>query len=141
MEEFISYARLIIGALGYKVFEPLIAKKQTEEAVATTETEDKPLLYFSSSKVEATGKRTSEGFVVMVGSHVSLTFTKSVPESVIKNREKYAAAITADGVLAKDLLFTSPSAAAGFVGGMSLSGNVVWKTEDGKTLKQLESEE
>nr|WP_285895994.1 DUF4357 domain-containing protein [Trueperella bernardiae] len=67
--------------------------------------------------------------------------TKSVPGSVVKNREKYAASITADGVITKDLLFTSPSAAAGFVGGASLSGNVTWQLPDGRTLKQLEAEE
>lgn len=141
MEEFISYARLIIGALGYKVFEPLIAKMHPEETTTTTETEDEPLLHFSNSKAEATGKRTSEGFVVMAGSHISLTMAKSAPDNAIRSREKYASSITEEGVLTKDLLFTSPSAAAGFVGGSSLSGNVVWKTEDGKTLKQLESEE
>ena len=34
MEEFISYARLIIGTLGYKVFEPLIVKKKWDESIA-----------------------------------------------------------------------------------------------------------
>ncbi|MCD7729811.1 MAG: DUF4357 domain-containing protein [Clostridia bacterium] len=33
--------------------------------------------------------------------------------------------------------FTSPSAAANFVGGSSLSGNVCWITEDGKKPKDF----
>ncbi|MDD7593086.1 MAG: GIY-YIG nuclease family protein [Peptoniphilaceae bacterium] len=140
MEEFISCARLIIGALGYKVFEPLISRKRPEED-AQEPVDDEPLLYFKYRNIHATGKRTAEGFVVMAGSHISLTFTNSVPEGVVKNREKFSSSYSADGMLTKDLLFSSPSAAAGFVGGASLSGNAAWKTEDGKTLKQLESEE
>lgn len=139
MEEFIFYARLIIGALGYKVFEPLISKKKNEEA--SPEEDHEPLLYFKSGKASASGKRTSEGFVVMAGSKVSLLYTKSAPASVYKNRKKYATAIQADGSLSKDLLFSSPSAAAGFVGGTSLSGNTCWKTAEGKRLKDLDSEE
>lgn len=76
----------------------------------------------------------------MAGSHISPTMTDSVPSSVVKNREKYASSISPDGVLIKNLLFTSPSAAAGFVGGASLSGNVTWRLPDGRTLKQLEAE-
>lgn len=141
MEEFISYAQLIIGTLGYKVFEPLIVKKKVEESRAGIITEDSPLLYFNNKRVKATGKRTSEGFVVIAGSHISLSLTKSAPDNAVRNRAKYASAITDEGELTKDLLFTSPSAAAGFVGGSSLSGNIVWKTEDDRTLKQLEMEE
>lgn len=140
MDEFISYARLIVGTLGYKVFEPLLAKKRVVEVVEAPE-DGGPIFTFRYGKVKATGTRTSEGFVVMAGSHISPTMTKSVPGSVVKNREKYAASITADGVITKDLLFTSPSAAAGFAGGASLSGNVTWQLPDGRTLKQLEAEE
>ena len=38
----------------------------------------------------------------------------------------------------EDVLLSSPSAAAAFVGGTSSKGNELWKTEDGITLKNLE---
>lgn len=138
MEEFISYAKIVIGALGYKVFESLIAKKDKPESESSCKPE--PLLYFRSSRAEATGQRTAEGFVVMAGSRVSFVLTKSVPEGVLRLREKYASEIDSTGLLKKDLLFSSPSAAAGFVGGASLSGYATWKTADGKPLKVLELE-
>ena len=44
-------------------------------------------------------------------------------------------------LLKENILFTSPSYAAMFVVGKSANGLTSWKTEDGKTLKSLESEE
>lgn len=139
LEEFISYAKLVMGALGYKVFEPLVATKTP--VVEMTPVDDEPTLYFKTTKAEATGKRTSEGFVVLAGSKISLSTTKSCPENVLKYRDKYAGKIDNQGYLTTDLLFTSPSAAAGFVGGSSLSGNVMWKDGSGTTLKDIEAKE
>ncbi|WP_229714716.1 GIY-YIG nuclease family protein [Galliscardovia ingluviei] len=139
MEEFISYARIVIGALGYKVFEPLIAKKHNFGNII--ESAPEPLLYYHSSKADATGLRTAEGFVVLSGSKISQELVKSTPDNVVGLREKNAANIGVDGVLKKDLLFASPSTAACFVGGASLSGKTAWKTKEGITLKQLEEQE
>ena len=46
-----------------------------------------------------------------------------------------------ENILKENILFTSPSYAAMFVVGKSANGLISWKTEDGKTLKSLESEE
>lgn len=137
LEEFITYAKLVMGALGYKIFVPLIQSKPIQEQIPTV-IDDEPLLYFKTAKVDATGKRTSEGFVVMTGSRIALVTHDSFPESSQKYREKYKDKITSNGVLSEDILFNSPSGAASFVGGYALNGNVAWKTLDGKTLKQLE---
>lgn len=67
-----------------------------------------------------------------------LTYKKVVPENVIKLRERYKSKIDDNHILLEDVLLSSPSAAASFVGGSSLSGNVMWKTEGGITLKDLE---
>lgn len=40
--------------------------------------------------------------------------------------------------LTETILLSSPSAAAGFIGGCSLSGNILWKDEKGTSLKKLE---
>lgn len=57
---------------------------------------------------------------------------------MVKFREKHKAKIDGNHILLDDNLFTSPSAAAAFVGGSSLSGNELWKTADGVSLKNLE---
>ncbi len=138
LEEFIVYAKLVMGALGYKVFDPFVTPKITliQEPPLTDE---EPLLYIKTTKVEATGKRTAEGFVVIAGSKISSAYTKSCPENALKLRKKYAAKITAGNRLKQDILLTSPSAAASFVVGASRNGLTAWKDNDGATLKDLEN--
>lgn len=137
LDEFISYSKLVMGALGYKVFEPLIAGKDDDEE---DKLDDEPLLYFQSARAEAKGRRTAEGFVVLAGSFISSKCTNSCPKHVLKLRESHKDKINSDYILTEDLLFTSPSTAAGFVGGASLSGMVNWKDENGKTLKEIDEE-
>jgi len=60
--------------------------------------------------------------------------TRSAPKQVKRLREKYADSINSSFVLTKDIRFTSPSAAAGFVGGASLNGNDYWVTDEGMAL-------
>lgn len=139
LEEFIVYARLVMGALGYKVFEPLITheNEKSEDEVSDNE----PFLYFKTAKAEATGKRTSEGFVVLAGSSISSEYTKSCPENVVRLREKHAEKIDDKGVLKADILFSSSSSAAGFVGGGSFNGNIMWKDATGRALKEIDAAE
>ncbi len=132
LEEFIDYAKIVMGVLGHKVFEPLAPSAESGD--------DEPLLYMEYGKGKGTGKRTADGFVVMKGSTLNSTMTKSCPERTIKDRQKYAGKIDKNNVLIADLLFSSPSAAAAFIGGASLSGNTHWKNAEGKQLKNLINE-
>lgn len=142
MEEFIDYAKVIMGTLGHKLFEP-ISKTVSQTAEGTSAIlKDHSNLHLErtikrSGKVEADGSQTSEGFVVFKGSHISLADDNTIP-AVIKERRKNAL-IDEQGVLQEDMLFTSPSYAAMFVIGKSANGLTSWKTADGKTLKSLES--
>ena len=129
LEEFIDYAKIVMGTLGHKVFEPFAPSAES----ADTE----PVLYMEYGKGRASGKRTSDGFVVLKGSTINPTMTKSCPERTIKDRKKYEDKIDSNGILTADVLLSSPSSAAGFVGGASLSGNALWKDAEGKTLKEL----
>jgi hypothetical protein len=135
LEEFIDYARIVMGTLGHKVFEPIVASQPVAEVAIN---DNEPLLYFNRTNLKATGRRTGEGFVVFKGSAVASVLQKSCPENVIKLREKNKAKIGSDHVLLEDILFSSPSAAAAFVGGSSLSRNELWKTADGVSLKNLD---
>ncbi len=136
LEEFVDYARIVMGTLGHKVFEPIVAVKPTTAVTAVSD--DEPMLFFNRTKLKATGRRTSEGFVVLKGSTVVSELQKSCPENVVKLRERYKDKIDGNHILTDDLLFSSPSTAAAFVGGSSLSGNELWKTSEGVSLKHLE---
>ncbi|WP_418968487.1 GIY-YIG nuclease family protein [Alloscardovia omnicolens] len=137
LEEYIDYAKIVMGALGYKLFEPLREMSQAQE-LEPESASNEPVLYLKYGQAQATGQRTAEGFVVFAGSRISLQLTKSAGKAVEKHRERYAEKIDQQGILLTDLLFSSPSAAASFVGGASLNGNAFWKTEDGTSLGQLE---
>lgn len=137
LEEFVDNARIVMGTLGHKVFEPLVAEKAAADADVTVPN-DEPILYFNRTNLKATGRRASDGFVVFKGSAVSPALQKSCPENVIKLRNRYKEKIDANHILTEDILLTSPSAAAAFVGGSSLSGNELWKTADGVSLKNIE---
>lgn len=141
MEEFIDYARVVMGTLGHKLFEPLSKTTVKTENETASIPEETTMLHLVRSiknvgKVEAYGRQTSEGFVVFKGSRIALTDDHTI-SAVIKKRRKDAP-IDEQGVLQEDLLFTSPSYAAQFVIGKSANGLTSWKTETGKTLKDLE---
>ena len=140
LEEFIEYAQIIMGTLGHKVFIPIQGSATSSDnsintAIAVADQE----LHLKHSKIKATGRRTSDGFVVLKGSQVSTTEAKSCPGTIRNLRQKYADKISADGKLIEDIGFSSPSAAAGFVSYSSVNGMIVWLSADGKTLKDLES--
>ena len=131
MEEFIDYALIVIGALGYKLFTPIVSIKNNNEA------SDEPILYMQRGDITASGVRTSEGFAVLKGSKLSPTLVRSCPENARKYRKQYESKIDKNFVLLEDVLVSSPSAAAAFVGGASISGNEAWKTKDGISIKKM----
>lgn len=139
LEEYIEYAKLVIGALGFPVFEPLRQNEPTSEAKVIGG--DSSVLYCRRSSSDAKGQRTAEGFVVFEGSRLRPELAPSCPASVAKYRQKYAERISSEYVLLQDTLFSSPSMAASFVTGHSCNGKVEWKTESGTVLGQLEIEE
>ena len=128
--EYIDYAKMIIGVLGHNVFEPILQEKTGNQDIQ----EDSPLFTFKG-KWKAFGKMTNEGFAVLKGSQLNPKLSKSAHGFTVKARKMYADKIDSQNCLTDNVLFSSASAAAGFVGGCSLSGNVVWITEDGKSPK------
>ena len=142
MEEFIDYAKVIMGTLGHKLFEP-VGKPilNVDEAKISDAVQGAVDLHLvrnikTVGKIEADGVQTAEGFVVLQGSHIASIDDDTIP-AVIKERRKKAN-VDENGILQEDMLFTSPSYAAMFVIGKSANGLTSWKTLDGKTLKSLE---
>jgi len=144
LEKFIEYAKLITGILGHKVFDKLNESTKIDSSSTSQST-----LMASSDSIfsiehkkddekKATGKRTSEGFVVLADSYIKENVSDSLSDGYKNLRIKYANRINKDGKLQEHTLFSSPSAAASFVLGRNANGFVEWKTTDGKTLKEVD---
>ena len=137
MEEFIDNVKILINARGYKVLEPFA---QIESTSATMEDE---VLSLTTSSANATGKVTTEGFVVFEGASVNeKTSVKSLSGSMQKMRQMiFDSGKVKDLITTEDILFSSSSAAADFILGYSVSGPQMWKAKDGRTLKEIENSE
>lgn len=137
MEEFIDNVKILINALGYKVLEPLL---HSDSTVSTSV--DDILLYINKGTAVATGKVTSEGFVVLKGATINEKMSaKSLGASVVKLREKYLSDGKVENLTTtEDILFSSSSAAADFILGYSVSGPKTWTDKSGRSLKEIEND-
>lgn len=144
LEEFIDNSKIVMGTLGYKVFEKLAETKELPQQIEMPNDNDLLLHLKRKSKksgliIEANCKQTNEGFVVLKGSHIEIIDSDSIPPAIKETRKK--APIDQNGILQEDILFRSPSYAAAFVIGGHANGLIEWKTENGKTLKERENSE
>ncbi|WP_294023792.1 DUF4357 domain-containing protein [Solobacterium sp.] len=133
MEEFVDNVKVLINALGYKVLEPFA------QVVSSSSTVDDELLFITSGSVNATGKVTTEGFVVFAGTMVNeKTSAKSLSAGMQKLRQTlFNSDKVQNCITTEDILFSS-SSAADFILGYSVSGPRTWKTKEGKILKEIE---
>lgn len=138
LDGFIETARTVIGALGFRVFEPV-----DDVHTRGAQGEGEPVLHMKHAGAQAQGRQTSDGFVVLKGSRLraETEFTESSRPSIARNRMLHAQHVDEGFVLTADVLLGSPSAAAEFVGGGSLNGRTTWKDASGTDLKTLESRE
>lgn len=136
MTEFFENLQLLVGALGYKPFEPLVGP-------ATSDMDEYTILAARGANARAV--LSNDGIVVMKGSSASSNEVNSTPESILRLRRQ----LLADGIIVQqngnlifscDHLFSSPSAAAGAVLGRSANGWIEWKDNSGRTLKEKEGE-
>ena len=134
LEDFIDYAKVVMGILGHKVFIPL------NEACENTASQKTIELFLSLRGIKAMGLLTSEGIVVCKGSQVHPEPTAGCGEWIKKLRATHISKITPDFTVSEDIIFDSPSAAASFCIFREANGRTAWKTESGKTLKELENE-
>lgn len=147
LEEFIDYAKIMMGVLGHKVFEPLIpAVDVISPTVAINETvADEAKLYagqtlyiINRQGAYAKAILTPEGMVVLANSVIRKNTVPSCPPYVDAAREANKEHIDSNNALTEDILFKSPSAASSFVLGSSTNGNIEWQTVEGRTLKAVE---
>lgn len=134
--EIFDTGRTLLSTLGYPVFEPLLSQQKDKDT-------DLDLFYCTGGGTNATGQYTEEGFVVMKG---SVGRAKAAPSFQNHSFNKKKTQLIADGKLAiendlmifkENVLFSSPSPAAGVVLGRSANGWEEWKDKNGQTLNSL----
>lgn len=147
LDEIVENTKIIIGTLGHRLFVPMITK--VNEQVLNIDSKQE-LELFLRRKIQKTGqyaeamcRRTSEGFVVLEGSTIVEVNRGACPQSLLQLRDELQqkGLITDEGILKEKQLFKSPSYAAAFVLGINTNGRTEWKTEDGRTLKEIEEME
>lgn len=143
MEEFIENAKILLGVLGFRVLEPLDKPDKSKNNTSDRGQAEEVRLHLERTikdvgKIEADGIRTSEGFVVLKGSHISPVDDNTISIALKEQRRK---ASIESGILEEDVLLSSPSYAAMFVIGKSANGLTSWKTSDGRSLKDIENSE
>lgn len=138
MEVFLGKMQQVLPALGVEVFVPTVSNVESESKHT--------LLICKIKNITATGYLTPNGIVVLSGSQAVLNeraSAKNYPgvlaqrNSLIEEKQL----VQQGNFLSfkKDAEFSSPSAAAAVIHGGSANGLIAWKTQDGKTLKELES--
>ena len=100
-------------------------------------------LYCRIKGLEATGMRTSRGFIVFKGSQTVFKLRPSATYLDTKRQKLVENGIMQEGrdclVFTRDYEFSSPSAAASMIRGGASNGLRCWKSAKGKTLKELEA--
>ena len=139
MEEFIDNAKVIMGILGHKLFEPV--NKEAPETISI-EQNDAVKLFLKKTKkgvgtVTAEGYQSPEGFVVLKGSHISPEDDDTIFPAIRTRRKEIK--VDTEWVLQEDVLCRSPSFAAMLVIEKHANGLTSWKIKDGRTLKSLET--
>lgn len=140
LDEVVENTLMIVGTLGYRVFVPMTKKTGRNLSDSTsTYLYLKRKIKKSNNLIEATCERTTEGFVVLEGSHVEMADSPGLRTSLRELRKELIETdVIKDGILQEKQLFSSPSYAAAFLLGMHTNGRTDWKDKDGKTLKELE---
>ena len=79
----------------------------------------------------------TKALVVLKGAKVSSDIHRTDKFRGANTIEKHRAEYVVEGLTVKDATFKRASTAANFVTGSSTNGLTAWKTEDGRTLKEV----
>jgi predicted type IV restriction endonuclease len=139
MEVYFGRIRQLLPVLGSDILTPI--------AQPPAKAQPGGVLFCRMKGAIARGQRTASGFVVF---HESTAVLKERPAAenypnVLVQRKQFIAdgTLTEKGgyyVFTKDVEFSSPSAAAAVIHGGSANGLIVWKTEGGVSLKELDEQ-
>ena len=144
-ETFLNEMLLIYPVLGVQVFQ------KPGAASAFRQSDDQPSapprLYLHGKDTDAEGAETANGFVVYAGSRGRLEEVSSLEGHTAfwvraaLRQEKLLVEDAGRLRLTEDYEFSSPSTAAGVLLGRTSNGREEWKSQDGRTLKDLQAAE
>lgn len=163
MDEFLESAKMLLGALGHRVLDPLVVRSRPAnlsaqpddpmsrtvkllEGVGTHKVIDtSPVFHLRVGEIHGRAVQTDEGMVVFEGSEASATTFTSMSGRMeaIRNMLLETGALVQSGTklrLTRDHLFKSPSQAGGVLAGYSINGREYWKLEDGTTYSTYETQ-
>ena len=139
MELFLSHIRVLLGVLGVSAFEAPALRASAGPTTPEPPARDLPHFYLTSRDLRAEALLDGTDFVVLRGSHARKPKASFADYYAALRRELVSTGVlvTRDGkdVFAVDHVFSSPSAAAQIVLGISANGRIHWKLADGTTLK------
>lgn len=143
MEEFLGPIATLLGALGFVFLQPIPAASPGAAANGGA-----ARLFFKTTKgvVDAQGAWVNDEFVVFAGSVGDLENRHHLNGGYLQLKEALLADKAIKKVDAKtfrftrDVLFSSPSAAAAILAGGAINGREAWKDSSGRSLKALEDE-
>ncbi len=133
-EKFFDQIKIILPVLGFKFIaqETELFKSKT----INLESKKSPLFVMSYADAKATAQQINGKFVVFKGSMARNTATPAIRDSSKQLRESLLrdGSIKVDRnsvfwIFVQDVAFSSPSAAAGVIGGTSLNGRLCWKIQ------------
>ena len=149
MEEFLTFIKLLLGVLGHRILDPVTPNERLKVKEPDTEQPDQPQIKTLEmlglkSGLKAKAIQTDEGFVVFQGSLAAIEAGSLHPgyrelrENLILNGtlKKTDSAY----IFQRDTLFTAPSQAAAIINVYNTNGQLAWKDQSGRTLKEIESE-
>lgn len=144
MREFEDNIRILLNAFGYKVFEPISTKSNTDtdNIIDKEDNIENIIFHFKQGVADAKGKLRSDGcFILLEGTRINEKTTDNNSSKAIKFRQElmddndYIENYTTK----RDRLFNSPAQAISFVLGYNGYSKANWVTDDGRTLKKIES--
>lgn len=138
-----TYNGEILSALRKRLEDEGLYKKinSIETCISSTNNnQNGTKLYFIMKKYNATCIWNDDGFLLLKGSKLSISNSQSCPKNIVKIRIEKTIIINGERILLEDILFKSSSAAAKFITGNSVNGNVCWKNQDGVLLKNLKKQ-
>ena len=145
MEEFLEPSNILLGTLGLSILQPIATVSSTASPLNHTEGPAGNILYFNPKReaINARGIQTDDGFVVLEGSRGEAETRHHLSKALLEHRQQLLLSemIEKAGeciVFKRDVLFSSPSAAAATLAGGAYNGREAWKNEEGISLKELE---
>ena len=136
LQEFISYTKLLVNVLGYKIFDSV-------EESSVKQKNNQLYFYIKAARgADAKGVVVADGFAVLKGSKIASITVPSMASSLVQLRNSLIekGIVDANCQFVRDHVFSSPSLAAAVVMGRNANGRTEWRTENGKSLKNIEEE-